>query len=83
MVTIQAIQYRGRVVALVAGGRALIADGLAVEALALVRGKCLYALEVQAGQQPGPYSEQAATRYARHALEHAHRRTRLSARPRR
>jgi hypothetical protein len=37
----------------------------------MVRAKCLYALEVQAGQRPGPYSDQAATGYARRAFAHA------------
>ena len=64
MVTIQPIEHDGHVVALVAGGRALIGNELAGGALALVRAKCLYALEVQAAERPGPYSDQAATRYA-------------------
>jgi hypothetical protein len=72
MVTIQPIEHDGHVVALVADGRALIGDELAGGALALVRAKCLYALAVQAGERPGPYNDQAATRYARHALAHAH-----------
>jgi hypothetical protein len=65
MVTIQSIEHDGHVVALIAGGRALIGDELAGSTLALVRAKCLYALEVQAGERPGPYSDEAATRYAR------------------
>jgi hypothetical protein len=44
-----------------ARGRALIADELAEAALALVRAKCLYPLEVQAGERAGPYSDEAAT----------------------
>jgi hypothetical protein len=71
MVTIQPIEHDGHVVALVAGGRALIGDELAGGALALVRAKCLYALEVQADERPGPYSDLAATRYAQRALAHA------------
>ena len=72
MVTIQPIEHGGRVVGLVVGGRALIADELAESALALVRAKCLYALEVQAGERAGPYSDEAATRYAGSALAHRH-----------
>jgi hypothetical protein len=72
MVTIERIEHAGQVVAWVAAGRALIADGLADEALALVRAKCLYALQVQAGERPGPYREEAATRYAQIALAHTH-----------
>ena len=72
MVTIQPIEHHGHVVALVAGCRALIGDELAGDALALVRAKCLYALEVQAGERPGPYSDEAAARYAQRALGHSH-----------
>jgi len=71
MVTIQPIEHDGHVVALVAGGRALIGDELAGATLTLVRAKCLYALEVQADERPGPYSDLAATRYAQRALAHA------------
>ena len=73
MVAIQPIEHDGRVVALVADGRALIGDELAGGTLVLVRAKCLYALEVQAAERPGPYSDQAATRYAQHAHAHRHR----------
>jgi hypothetical protein len=72
MVTIQPIEHDGHVVALVAGGRALLGDQLTGRTLALVRAKCLYALEVQAGERAGPYDEQAATRYAQRALAHGH-----------
>ena len=72
MVTIQPIEHDGRVVALVAGGRALLGDQLTGRTLTLVRAKCLYALEVQAGERAGPYSDQAATRYAQAALAHRH-----------
>ena len=48
---------------------ALIADELAADALALVRAKCLFALEVHAGQRPDPYHDHAATRYAQRALQ--------------
>ncbi len=72
MVTIQPIEHDGHVVALVAGARALIGAEFAGRALALVRAKCLYALEVQAGERPGPYSDEVATRYAQRALAHSH-----------
>ena len=64
----QAIQDDGHVVALVAGGRALNDDGLTGAALARVRAKCLYALEIQAGTRPGPYADESAGRSAEHAL---------------
>jgi UDP-N-acetylmuramate dehydrogenase len=54
MVTIQPIEHDGHVVALVAGGRALLGDQLSGRTLALVRAKCLYALEVQAGERWDP-----------------------------
>jgi hypothetical protein len=71
MVTIQPIQHDGHVAALVADGQALIGDELSGRALALVKAKCLYALEVQAGEHPRPYSEAAAARYAERAIAHA------------
>jgi hypothetical protein len=40
---------------------ALIGDKLARAALALMRAECLYALEVQAGERTGPWSDEAAT----------------------
>jgi hypothetical protein len=68
MVTVQAIEHHGHVVALVAGERALIGPELAGDALALVRAKCAYALEIQAGTRLGPYTDEAATRYAQRVL---------------
>jgi len=72
MVPIQPIEHDGHVVALVARGRALISEELAGGALALVRAKCLYALEVRAGERPGPHSDEAAESYAQRALAHGH-----------
>ena len=68
MAAIQRIDHEGRVVAFVFGDRAVITDDLADDAFDVVRGKCLYALEVQAGDRRGPYSDRAATAYARSAL---------------
>ena len=64
MASIQPIEHDGRVVALAFRGRALIGQQLAPEALALVQAKCLYALEIEAGTLPGPYTEPAATQFA-------------------
>ena len=61
-----------RPVELVAGGRALIGDELAGRALALVQAKCLYALEVQAGERPGPHSDDVAMRSARSRIVTQH-----------
>jgi hypothetical protein len=70
MVAIQQIHHDGDVVAWVAGGRAVITGALAGDAFELVRAKCLYALEIQAGKQPGPYTDGAATAYAHSAKTH-------------
>src|SRR5215213_5673518 len=67
-VTIQPIEHDGQLVALVAGGRALIDEQSAGDALALVQAKCLYALEIEAQTLPGPYAEPAASRFARDVL---------------
>jgi hypothetical protein len=69
MITIQRIHHDGEVVAFVVNGRAVITGGLADDAFDVVRAKCLYALEVQAGEQPGPYGDRAAMTYARSAMD--------------
>jgi hypothetical protein len=61
---IQPIEHRGRVVAFVAGDRAIVSDELGTDAHRLVQAKCLYALEIQASERAGPYTDAAATRYA-------------------
>jgi hypothetical protein len=68
MVAIERIEHDGRLVAMVGGGRALIAGGLTADLDAVVRAKYLYALEVQAGRWPGSYTDAAAIDYARRAL---------------
>ncbi|HEX5618027.1 MAG TPA: hypothetical protein VFX51_06380 [Solirubrobacteraceae bacterium] len=74
MVAFQQIHHDGDVVAWVCNGRAVITGGLVGDAFDLVRAKCLYALEVQAGGQPGPYTDRAATAYTRSAVGRGHRR---------
>jgi hypothetical protein len=76
MVEIQPIRHDGDVVAFVVGGYALISDHLVDDAVDLVRAKCLYALEVEAGRRPTPYSDHAATRYALHVVSRDDRRCR-------
>jgi hypothetical protein len=80
MVVIQPIHHGGEVVAFVLGGRAVISGSLADDALDVVRAKCLYALEVQAGEKRGPYSDRAATAYARSAVGRGHGRHETPAR---
>jgi hypothetical protein len=67
MVTIQPIEHEGRVVALVVGGLAIIDDELAGAAVAVVRAKCLYALQVASGERDEEYSDALAARYAERA----------------
>jgi hypothetical protein len=66
---IQPITYRGQVVAVVIVDHAVIAEELAGSARRLVEAKCLYALRVNAGDLPGPYSDRDAQAYARAALD--------------
>lgn len=69
MKTIQIIELQGRPVALALGEDAVIADNVTGEERSIVAGMALYALEIQSGQRPGPYSDTAAERYARRAIE--------------
>jgi hypothetical protein len=64
METILVIQLNGRVVAVVAQDRAIIADEFVGADRLRAQAKALYALEVLAGERPGPYSDDAAERYA-------------------
>lgn len=68
MRTIQVIELRGRPVALALSGEAIIADHVTGQERSIVAGMALYALEVQAGQRPGPYADADAERYARAAI---------------
>jgi hypothetical protein len=60
MKTIQIIDLHGRPAALAAGGAAIIANHVAPALLAHVQAKALYALQIQAGERPGPYSDSGA-----------------------
>jgi hypothetical protein len=64
----QQIVYRGRLSAVVLAGQAIVDDTLGAGELRHVLAMCLFALEVQAGDRPGPYCEQAADAYACSAL---------------
>jgi hypothetical protein len=68
MRTIQVIELRGRPVALALGDDAIVADHVTGEDRSIVAGMALYALEIQAGARPGPYSDAAAEHYARQTL---------------
>lgn len=69
------ITHHGQVAAIVAAGRAIIATELPDTERRAVQAKCLYALQVQAGELPGPYSPEQADLYARSAARRHHRST--------
>jgi hypothetical protein len=64
MANLQPITHRGRIVAIVIAGRAIIDDTLAVDEHRHVQAMCLYALEIADRERPGPYTDAAAERYA-------------------
>lgn len=72
MPTIQVIEHRGRPAALVVAGQAIIAEHLCGADRRTVQAKCAFALEIDAGDRPGPYEDAAAERFAtaRHRREH-------------
>ena len=61
---LQKIIYNGHVAAIVLAGQAIVADGLAETDERTVKAMCLYAMEVNEGLQPGPYSDERALEYA-------------------
>ncbi len=67
MSELQKIIYNGQVAAIVLAEQAIIPDGLAETDEYTVKAMCLYALEVTAGLQPGPYTDERALEYARRA----------------
>ena len=68
MTAIQIIELGGRPVALAIGEDAILAEHLTGEERRIAAGMALYALEIQAGRRPGPYSDADAERFARHAI---------------
>jgi hypothetical protein len=68
MKTIQLITHNDRPAAIVAGDTAIVADHVAGDDRARVQAMCLYAMEISAGTQPGPYSDELAEQYADEAL---------------
>ena len=71
MSAIQKIIYKGQLAAIVLADQAIIPDGLAEPDERTVQAMCLYALEIDAGLQPGPYSDERALEYARRAAPEA------------
>jgi hypothetical protein len=64
MAIVHIIELRGRAVAVVAADRLIIPDALTGADRLRVQAKALYALEIAAGERPGPYSDDRAERYA-------------------
>jgi hypothetical protein len=65
MVTIQIIELDGCAVALIVEDRLIIPERLVGADRRRVQAKALYALEIRAGQRPGPYTDEDAERYAK------------------
>jgi hypothetical protein len=64
---LQKIIHRGQIAAVVVADQAILLGGLAQDEERTVKAMCLYALEVTAGLQLGPYSDERALQYARRA----------------
>lgn len=72
----QQIEYNDEVVAVVVGDHAIIPKALPAADRQTVKAMCLYALEVIAGSQPGPYTTDGALEYASRAAAAASERAR-------
>ena len=64
---LQTVTYNGQVAAVVVGEEAIVSAALGEDDERTVKAMCLYALEVTAGREPGPYTDERALRYARRA----------------
>jgi len=64
MPEIQIINLRGQTAAIVAGDSAILAEHVPGDLVAHVQAKALYAMQIQAGELPGPYTDAGAERYA-------------------
>ena len=67
MPTVQPIMLDGRLVAVVGDGEAVIEVTLGEQEATTVKAMCLFAIEVQAGEIEGPYTETRALAYAARA----------------
>jgi hypothetical protein len=61
------IIYQGRLAAVVIAEEAILTDPLPEPDECTVKAMCLYALEIAAGQTPGPYTDDKALEYAHRA----------------
>jgi hypothetical protein len=64
MASMQIIALRGRTAAIAVNATAIIAADVRASDLAHVQAKALYALEIQDGTLPGPYTDADAEDYA-------------------
>lgn len=64
---LQKITYQGRLAAVVLAEQAILTDPLPEQDEHTVKAMCLYALEIAAGLQAGPYTDERALQYARSA----------------
>lgn len=66
MSTIQLIELDGEPVAVTVGAdRAVISEQVTGSSRPLVEGMCIFALQIAAGERPGPYRTADAQRWAR------------------
>jgi hypothetical protein len=61
---VQPIIHHGALVAIVIADQAIITAAVPASDLPVVKAKCLYALEIAAGERPGAYSDAGASAYA-------------------
>ncbi len=71
MSRLQQITHNGELVAIVLADQAIIDDTLPAGERPKVQAMCLYALQIQAGELPGPYTDDKANAYARAAERQA------------
>ena len=64
MSNLQQITHNGELVAIVLADHAIIDDTIPAAERPYVQAKCLYALQIQAGELPGPYTDRKANAYA-------------------
>ena len=62
---VQPIIHHGALVAIVTADQAIIPAAVPASDLPVVKAKCLYALEIAAGERPGPYTDAGAAAYVR------------------
>jgi hypothetical protein len=64
MSPVQPIIHNGQLAAVVVAGQAVVLEALSEADEQTVKAMCLYALEVAAGRQPTPYTDEQALAHA-------------------